>query len=303
MFSAPHPNDNVGSGMREIPEFARANTSTVAGNPIYWQRGFVHRDRGTLAERAQVCPLCTLQYPCQHVSARKYAEMTRDRWQTYPSQPGADPCVEFEHTGFCTSFARRNYCRLHHDISTKIKQLVIPMHRCEVCTLPVKNRCYVHNPPVGRKLCKDDLELVVGGADVAERFDFGETVAIESAAAGGYVYGVVVKANKTGSRMYTVCTSLIQDGRFSEKVAHKSMGRLHKSQYPHLVDHACVQQYLGISAPLTAAERRAQVAEARRRKKEAEQSWGGMFDSIKVVEPVPDVDEDFDSDDGVKNPL
>lgn len=296
MFSAPHPEDEDESGMREIPEFCLANTSTVAGNPVYWQRGFVERDRGTLAERSRVCPKCTLPYPCQHLSAKEYAERTRDRWATYPSHPDAELCVEFEHSGFCTNFARREYCRFHHDTADKIAQLVIPLLRCEVCTLPVKKRCYVHNPPLGKKLCKEDRELVVEGADVDERFVFGETVAIESASAGGYVYGVVVKANKKGSRMYTVCISFNQEGRFSAKCAHKSMGRLHQAQYPGLTEQTCVQQFLGIRAPLTAAERRAAATEARRRKKEAEQSWGGMFENIKAAEPQLENGDDSDSD-------
>jgi hypothetical protein len=300
MFSAPHPEDAAESGgMRVIPEFCLANTSTVAGNPVYWQRGFVQRERASLAERCNVCPKCTLPYPCQHVSAKEHAELTRDRWATYPAHPDAALCVEFEHTGFCTNFARRQYCRFHHDAANKMAQLVIPLLRCEVCTLPVKKRCYVHNPPVGRKLCKEDRELVVDGTDVEERFVFGETVAIESASAGGYVYGVVVKANKKGSRMYTVCISFNQEGRFSGKCAHKSMGRLHQAQYPGLTERTCVQQFLGIQAPLTAAEKRAAAAEARQRKKDAEQSWGGMFDNIKAAvpdEPGPEGGDDSDSD-------
>ena len=296
MFSAPHDDaEQKESGMREIPEFALANRSTVAGNPIYWQRGFVERDRGTLFERSTVCPLCTLKYPCQHVKAPEYAKMVRDRWAGYPANPTEPLCVEFEHTGFCTNFARRKYCRFHHDTSEKISNLKIPLSRCEICTLPVKKRCFIHNPPIGKKLCKEDREIVVPGADVPERFIFGEIVAIESASAGGYVYGVVAKANTSGSRMYTVCINLNHDGRFSSKCSHKSLAKLHAAQYPHFTAQQCVQKFLGIAAPLTAAEKRAAAAEARRKKKEAEQNWGGMFDNIKIAEPQK-VDSSNDSD-------
>ena len=219
--------------MSNLPDYALANQSTVAGNNMYWQVSYMKEvpPRRKVEQQWMHCPLCTLPYPCQHVDAKQYALNTVQRWESYPLNPSESICVEFESTGFCSSFAARGYCRLRHETEAKIEKLTIPWKRCNVCTLPVKTRCYIHDPPLGRSLCKADRGLVVDGVKVNRRFLVGEIVGVASASAGGYVYSVVIQANRSSSRMYTLATYLHEDGRFSKNTGQKSIGKLHGAQF------------------------------------------------------------------------
>lgn len=169
--------------MPTLPIHAQANRSTVAGNNIFWQvtyqKAVPHHRLNDQAYK--YCPICTLPYPCQHVDAKQHSLNTVERWKSYPSNPKSVRCVEFDSSGFCTSFATRNCCGFHHETEKKIAEFKIVDGRCKVCTLPSKSRCYIHDPPLGKKLCKVDRGIVVDGPNYEERFVVGEIVAVASA--------------------------------------------------------------------------------------------------------------------------
>jgi hypothetical protein len=267
--------------MSALPVHARANRSTVAGQDIYWQVSYMKQipPRRQIEESWKYCNLCTLKYPCQHVDAKQFAINTVNRWKTYPANPGNPLCIEFETSGFCTSFAARGHCHFHHDIETKISELSIPWGRCKVCTLPCKTRCYIHSPPLGRKLRKEDQELVVDGANVQRRFALGEIVGVASASAGGYVYAVVVEASKH-QRMYTVVTHLEDEGRFSKNTGQKSLGELYRAQYRGWKRYACVMNLLGITEESLLREEEAE------KKGAEEEEWSFDFVVAKVAAPI-----------------
>ena len=234
------------------------------------------------------CPLCGIKYPCQHVSAKDFALKTVKRWESYPANL-LEPqrCVEFDSSGFCTSFHMRGYCHFQHDKEEKINSLEIPWGRCKVCTLLNKKRCFVHDPPLGSKLSKADKSLVVDGSDVEERFAVGEIVGVASASAGGYVYSVVVQA-ASKVRMYTVATYLLEEGRFSKNTGHKSLGKLHGAQFRGWEWCPCVMELRGTT---TASLKAAEVAKS----KPVEDAWTFNFKEVALQQD--DGGNDGDSDD------
>ena len=207
--------------MPTLPTHAQANRSTVAGNNIFWQVSYQktvphHRQ---IEQAYKYCPICTLPYPCQHVDAKQHSLNTVERWKSYPSNPESLRCVEFDSSGFCTSFATRNCCGFHHETEKKIAEFKIVDGRCKVCTLPSKSRCYIHDPPLGKKLCKADRGIVVDGPNYEERFVVGEIVAVASAVSGCFdmfwKYSWVVLLC-----VYTACSNIPSNISFCHAAIH-----------------------------------------------------------------------------------
>ena len=272
--------------MQSLPIYALANRNTVAGNNIFWQVSYCQEipTRRQIEQAWLHCPKCTLPYPCQHVDAKQHALNTIERWKTYPANEGNPLCVEFESSGFCTSFAKRGYCRFHHETELKIQELPIPFARCKICTASIKTRCYIHDPPLGKSLCKLDKKLVKDGSEVDRRFFVGEIVGVASASAGGYVYAIVVQASKQ-QRMYTICTHLAESGRFSKNTGQKSLGELHKSTYQNWRRQRSVMKLLNI----TEASLKKEAEEANTKEPE----WSFDF----VVAEVGKVESEEDEED------
>ena len=265
-----------------------ANRNTVGRAHIHWQVSYnADKSVAQVEEQWKHCPLCTLPYPCNHVDAHQHAHNILERWKTYPSNPGSPLCVEFEASGFCSSFATRARCRFHH----QIKELPIPFKRCKVCTLPVEKRCYVHNPPFGKKLAKSDQAIVIDGSDFDGRFAAGEIVAVASTSAQGYVYGLVVEASRK-VRMYTVCTHIDKDGRFSKNTGQKSLGKLHTAEFRGWKRLQCVMDLLGTNHATLDAADAAEAAAAT--DANVEDVWN--FDFVKVAQVTQVADEESDED-------
>lgn len=81
------------------------------------------------------CKICTLQPPCQHISADVMEKESAARRKALPRyKDGSLTCPEFARFGHCTMFNTYGHCSLDHP--KNIHRVDFPVRRCPQCTIP-----------------------------------------------------------------------------------------------------------------------------------------------------------------------
>ena len=197
---------------------------------LWWRRDLKKKSysqdikHGHHSGKWKTCDICTLDYPCNHMSAHKLAVKLRERYEKFPVNEGKRICEEFWKYKSCKHFEKNGKCQFWHPTEPLINK-EIPLPRCDVCTkLIEKKYCYKHRPPFGKELCDGDKKLMKLGGEVPGMFKLGEMIGYNSALERKIIYGFVVFRQEK-NRSYQV--SVTQNASKLLEVSHGKLYRIH----------------------------------------------------------------------------
>ena len=281
---------------------------------LFWKRDlkkkvFSHGKHGHWSGQWKTCDICTLPYPCNHMSGHDLKKKLKERYEKFPVndqeetiqpshylwvQPrGKLICEEFFKYQSCRNFEKNGKCKFWHPTEDLINK-PIPLPRCDVCTKLIFDKyCYKHRPPFGKELCDEDKNIMKLGGEVSEMFKLGEMIGYNSALERKIIYGFVV-TSKQKNRAYEISVT-----KTAKRVLQVTHGKLYRirgyvsrgwDQIKN-VKKLYKRRGIGLEEELKSEKVNEGEGEGEENEGEKEVNWGRMF-NVKYEKSLPNVHPD-----------